>query len=86
MTVALADVDAGAQHQSGKGNSGNPGIETEGEEGAKNKEDNTSGVLLAVEVVDGGTKGEDDVEDTGNPDKDLGEETGDPDVEDGEDE
>jgi hypothetical protein len=86
MTVALADVDSSGEHQCGERNPGNPGVKAESEEQSEDEEDDTRDILLLVEVEDGGTDSEDDVENTSDPDEDLGKGAGEKQVEEREDE
>lgn len=80
MSVLLTHINASLEHESGKGDSLNPRVEAEGEEKAEDEEDNAGGPVLLVEIEDGGSNGEADVEDAGDPDKLLGEKAGKPHV------
>ncbi len=71
VAVLLADVDARLEHQRRKGNSRDPGVKGKGHEGTKDKEHDSGGIILLVEIEYGGANSEDDVEDTGYPDERL---------------
>lgn len=71
VAILLADSNAGLEHQGGEWNSRDPGVEGEGEESTKDEENNTGRVVLLVQVEDGGTNGENDVENSSHPDKRL---------------
>lgn len=85
MTVLFADVNAGPKHEGGEGDSRDPRVKRKRHECAKDEEDDAGRVVLLVEVKDGGTDGEDNVEDTRDPDEGLGERAREGDVEPGED-
>lgn len=80
VAILLANSNAGLEHQGGERNSRNPCVECEGEESTKDEENNAGRVVLLVQIEDGGTNGENDVENSGHPDERLGEQARKPDI------
>lgn len=72
MAVPLADVDAGAKHESREGNPRNPRPKGKGGEEGKDQEDDTGRPVLFVQIVDGSSKRKHQVENTSHPDESFG--------------